>query len=351
MAEEKSKANVKINIIGAGSAGCYLAYLLAKAGKTVNVYEEHSEIGKPVQCAGIVTSEIKNILDFSIDESVINEINKIEIFSKNRRAEINLREPDLVLDRSKFDKLLYKKALEVGANFYLSSEINDFDRFSFNDILVGADGPLSKVARKIGKQQKIIFAIQARVKLKDRIEENKVKVFLKPKTFLWVIPENKNIARIGMIGKNVQKLEFFICEEGGKVIEWQSGIIPRFSQDIVQKKNIFLLGDAAGQIKETTFGGIVPGLLGARALARAIIRREDYKKNLRYLNRELNIHSKIRKILDILSDKDYDYLVELSNKSRIKEILENTSRDNFRHAAVKILLKEPRLIYFLTKVL
>ena len=52
-----------INIIGAGPAGLHTAYLLAKAGKEVNVFEEHKEIGLPVQCTGITTSHLKKFTE------------------------------------------------------------------------------------------------------------------------------------------------------------------------------------------------------------------------------------------------------------------------------------------------
>ena len=52
-----------IAIIGAGPIGSYAAYMLAKKGIDVNVYEEHKVIGKPVQCTGIVSSEFSNIFD------------------------------------------------------------------------------------------------------------------------------------------------------------------------------------------------------------------------------------------------------------------------------------------------
>ncbi len=38
-----------ISVIGAGPAGSYTAYLLAKAGEKVRIFEEHKEIGKPVR--------------------------------------------------------------------------------------------------------------------------------------------------------------------------------------------------------------------------------------------------------------------------------------------------------------
>ena len=51
-----------ISIIGAGPVGCYLAYLLSKQGKQVQIFEEDSKIGRPIQCTGIVTSSINKII-------------------------------------------------------------------------------------------------------------------------------------------------------------------------------------------------------------------------------------------------------------------------------------------------
>ena len=69
-----------IAVIGAGPAGCYSAYKLASAGEKVQVYEEHSSIGKPVQCTGLLTSEIYNI--FKVDSHcVFNKISKARLYA------------------------------------------------------------------------------------------------------------------------------------------------------------------------------------------------------------------------------------------------------------------------------
>ena len=52
-----------ISIIGAGPAGLYTAYLLAKQGREVNVFEQDKEIGLPIQCTGIITSHLKRFTE------------------------------------------------------------------------------------------------------------------------------------------------------------------------------------------------------------------------------------------------------------------------------------------------
>ncbi len=331
---------MKIRVIGAGPCGCYLSYLLAKQGQKVSVYEEHKQIGKPVQCAGIVTSSIKELFDFPINEAVINKISRIEVSSQNKNIRFNLKNPDIILDREKFDKLLYKKAKQAGVKFHLGKKIKKIPQ----GIIIGADGPLSIVSKKLRNKQEVNFAIQARVRAKVK-DKSKMQVFLKEKSFVWIVPESSSIARVGMIGQDIKQLNPYLI---GKVIEYQSGILPKFNTDKkLHNKNIYLVGDAAGHIKETTYGGLVPGLRGAQALANSIINDKDYEKELKNVHQELKMHAKARKILDKMDEKDYDKLIGFSNNNKIIKLLETTDRDNFRKIVPKLFLYEPRLLFLM----
>jgi len=44
-------------VVGAGPTGCYAARQLARLGYEVLVLEEHTEIGEPVHCTGIISLE------------------------------------------------------------------------------------------------------------------------------------------------------------------------------------------------------------------------------------------------------------------------------------------------------
>ena len=80
MVEHKSGL-YDVIIIGAGPAGCYAAYLLAKKGRDVSIFEEHSKIGLPVQCTGITTAQLKNIIELD-RKFIINKIDTARIFSR-----------------------------------------------------------------------------------------------------------------------------------------------------------------------------------------------------------------------------------------------------------------------------
>src|SRR3989344_1019920 len=188
-----------ISIIGAGPSGNYLAYLLAKKGEKVNVYEEHKSIGKPIQCTGILTDGITKVFDVN-NEYVVNEINKVRVFSpKENYLDFNIKK-NFIVNRSLFDGYLAGEASGAGAKYFLGSKfngcsINNGIRININNeikdtkYLVGADGPFSAVAKSAGMygRRRFIIGPQARVKLS--IEEDTMEVYLGYGSFGWVVPE------------------------------------------------------------------------------------------------------------------------------------------------------------------
>ncbi|MEK6879705.1 MAG: NAD(P)/FAD-dependent oxidoreductase [Nanoarchaeota archaeon] len=142
-----------ISIIGAGPAGNHLAFLLAKKGHTVNVYEEHKEIGNPVQCTGLVTDSIKDLVEIK-EDFVVNKIRGFKVFSNNNSVEINFKKPNLVLDRMKFDKALAQKAVDSGANYFLGNRFEgcqlnkDYVEFIINHAQT-AKGPSLDLGSKV----------------------------------------------------------------------------------------------------------------------------------------------------------------------------------------------------------
>jgi flavin-dependent dehydrogenase len=191
--------------------------------------------------------------------------------------------------------------------------------------------------------------LQARVKLKN---DNSVEFYPFIGSYAWVVPENKDIVRMGVASYNNVKEYFggFLKSKninGKKIIDKQGGIIPIYNNGRVQKKNVFLVGDAAGQVKATTGGGIVPGLIGAKCLAKAIINDRDYTSLLKKrLSKELWLHLKARNIMDKFKKKDWNKLIGIFSKESNKKVIERFDRDNLSSFIGKIMIKEPKLWYF-----
>jgi len=354
-----------ITIIGAGPAGCYSAYLLAKAGKEVQIFEEHNEIGKPVQCTGLVTSSIDEILKLK-KELIVNEIDKVKIFSKNNSLELRLKNKNLILDRQKFDNYLADLAIKNGTKIFLNYRFienkdnlikikynNKSQRILKTDYLVGADGPLSQVAKSnnlFGKR-KFLTGIQVIAKLKN---ENYIEFYPSIGTFAWVVPENEEICRIGVasynnIGEYFNKFLKLKKINNKKIIEKQGGLIPIYGPKLkTEKDNIYLIGDAASQVKATTGGGIIQGLKAAQVLVNSIINKKNYEKEWKkVLGKDLLLHLKIRETMDKFKDKDWDFLIKLLKQNKTKEIIEKFDRDYPTKFILKLGLNEPRLLYFL----
>ncbi|MDD5133072.1 MAG: NAD(P)/FAD-dependent oxidoreductase [Candidatus Nanoarchaeia archaeon] len=358
-----------ISIIGAGPVGCYLAYLLAKSGEKVSVFEEHSEIGKPVQCTGIVTSAITELIKPD-KKFVINTIKRFKVFSPDENfIEFKLENPNLILDRTKFDKYLARLATKAGAKFYLKKKFVDYKEpyvildkeiSKKTDILVGADGPQSKVAKATGLygKRKFVIGLQARIKTKLR-DKNAVEFYLNKHYFGWLVPESKSIARVGIVAKyNIHPhfkefMRMIKKKHSYKTICYQSGLIPVYDSLLkTSKNNVYLVGDAACQVKPTSYGGIIQGMMAARELSKAILENKNYeflwKKSI---GKDLTYGSLIRRMMDNFSNEDYNELLKVVNKRHIKKIIEKEDRDFPSKIIFKVLTKEPGLIKFARKII
>jgi flavin-dependent dehydrogenase len=118
----------------------------------------------------------------------------------------------------------------------------------------------------------------------------------------------------------------------------------------VHNKNTFLIGDAGGFVKDTTGGGIITGMLSAKAAAESIIHKTSYEKNLKPLRKELWLHSKLRNMLNRFSDNDYSRLIRWMSNRRVKHILCAHPREYPSRFLLKLLIAEPRLACFIKYV-
>jgi len=361
-----------ITIVGSGPAGSHLAYLLAKAGKKVRILEEDREVGIPIQCTGIVTSSILDHIKIP-EELILTRLTKAKIIVPSGKSlTFNLKKPDLILHRENFDKYLAKKAVEAGAELLLETRFikneekkifvkkRNGEEYSFEtDFLIGADGPNSAVARAndLLKPKQRTFVSGAQSQSRMDFEKDTFEVWLGYGSFAWVVPEGKETARIGLVAyKNVkEEFERLMNDRAKNTISlsYQGGLIPLYDpKQILEKNNfVYLLGDAATHVKAPSFGGIIQGLIGAESLAEAILEGKEYTSLINKKLRKDLLHSLwIRKIMDKFSKEDYDDLLNLVTKKKIKEIIETYERDHPSRFLWKIIIREPRLLKFFIKI-
>ena len=348
-----------ISIIGAGPAGSYLAYKLAIKGEKVNLYEDHSIVGSPIQCTGLTTSSLNGIFD--VDEDlIINKAKYARIFSPNNNfIEVKLTGSNYIFDRGVFDRYIADLAVNAGAKLNLNSRYNGCinngkikirinNNFYETDVLVGADGPFSSVAKsnEMFNSRRFVYGIQARANLE--CEEEKIDFYLGYGCFGWVVPENNKVARVGIAAYNNANIEFekLMKLRKATIINYQSGMIPVYDPNVITtRKNVYLIGDAATQVKATTYGGIIQGLMAAKEMAKSF---EDYDKNWRKsIGKDLWVSLYARKIMDKFNSEDYNKLVNLFTQEKLKRILEENDRDHMARFALQLIIKEPRLLKFL----
>ncbi|MCD6478268.1 MAG: NAD(P)/FAD-dependent oxidoreductase [Candidatus Diapherotrites archaeon] len=363
-----------IVIAGAGPAGLRTASLLAMEGWQVDVIEEHSEVGIPENCSGLLSVSGLNELGIDAESCTVNRIYGAEIFSANgTKLTVERQEPvALVVKRSEFDKMLFKEAVKNGANIEFNSKLIDvrrqhifFQRKARGEakkarVVVGADGVLSKAREIAGIQiDKKYFVQSYQERVSGTFDKTKVQVYFgsfAKGLFAWIIPESEGIARAGIatsLGINAREaFEEFKHKYSFEfeTIERQSFMIP-LGPPVEEpvKDNILLVGDAAFHVKATTGGGIIFGLNAAQKCAEAITKHlkhgsklSEYKNLLKPINRELKIHWRIRSYLNSLSDDKLDKLFLKLKKAGIEEFLTEHGDMDRPSMFIGKLLKKPR---------
>ncbi len=224
------------------------------------------------------------------------------------------------------------------------------------DIVVGADGALSRVAQAAGwPRQPTVPLVQAIVKIPADMSPDTVRVWFIPDDtpyFYWLIPESTRARRAGTRSaktarKRASCLERFMEKRGFTPLGFQGARIPVYDrwtpvERQVGAGRVFLVGDAAGQVKVTTVGGIVTGFRGALGVSEAILNGGE-SRELRSLRRELDLHLLIRKTIHQFKQADYSRLVDLMNASTRRSLSQYT-RDEAARVLWHITLSQPRLL-------
>ncbi|MDP3990323.1 MAG: NAD(P)/FAD-dependent oxidoreductase [archaeon] len=357
---------MKISIIGGGPVGCYTGYLFAKEGHLVTIYENHPLIGSPIQCTGILTNDFDDF-GFPLKSFLVNTINKIEVISPSGE-EVLIKQKDYIVCRNKFDNFFADLAKKAGAKILVNhsfirkegkaviikDSLTNKEIKVTPDLVIGADGPLSPTAKAFGfynSERKNYYGVQAVVE--GKFEPGTIKTYfgqsICPGLFAWIVPESSTIARVGIAAVKDSRKYFdkFMKENNFKAKEIQAGTIPIYHpRQKLHQDNCYLVGDAAGFVKATTLGGLIPGLKQAEIMVKSVLEGKDYEVEIKPLRRKMKIHLMIHNILDKFSDKDFDKMVRYVNQPKIQKIFEQHTRENPLPILLKAGLKEPRFAYF-----
>ena len=362
--------NEEVIVVGGSAAGFYTAAKVAQGGKRVRVLESKPNL-EPASRTLIVTNHFRDQLGASANESVLNEIRRFELFTDGRSAQIALGKPDLIVERARLIPGLAREARRSGAEISfdtrflgLSPNVNGIhvrveSGGGQKDLLaksvVGADGAASRVARTSGWAPiETVPLVQAIVRLPKDCPVDTTRVWFVPADtpyFYWLIPESAERGALGVIGENghdtAKCLARFLEKKGMEPLEWQGARIPVYKRWVPVKRQmgkgaVYLVGDAAAQVKVSTVGGIVTGFRGAQAVAESIL-QAGRGRELRALRRELSTHWLLRRTMHHFQQKHYSRLVDLLNAAT-RETLSEVSRDESTRLLWNVLRRQPQLI-------
>jgi len=373
---------MEIVIVGAGPVGCYTAQLLKKSGIKARIIEEHNEVGKPVKCAGIVGRQVfENTLLTIPKSSIINQINGALFFYKEDSFLIKRERVAYVIDRERFDKDLSKgleveygrRLLEIekkGRGYRLKTSSGEI----YADVVIGADGPKSRVRRHmmyqlgLGQENKnkdgtkddtrYYNGWQYRIKLEEGLSWEKIaQVYVGEGIifFIWVIPESKEIVRLGVISKDGRnKLDHFMAVSNikGEIIGKLAGIIPLGLIQQTCDKNIAVVGDAAGQVKPLTGGGIYYGLKSAEILVECLREGKLAEYDDRWkrkFGKEIKFGLRARKIYERLNKRELKNIFWLFKENA--EFIEKMANFENHSLIFKEAFKNPRIFIEAGKIL
>lgn len=339
-------------IVGAGVVGCYLGKLVGDC----EIWEKSAKLSeKP--CGGLLSKSGLESLSTGYKDAVVNEVRGARFLSPN--DEFMIAKSDVqayVIDRLAFQKTLAEEAESEGCEILYNRPWNG----EKDEVVVGADGALSQVAKTRGVARNHIHTYQATAQLANGCDPGLVELHFgdfAPGFFGWLIPEDEKTARIGLgcdRGNPKEHFDDFIKRFGiSRMQKPQSALIPVFDQS--QKTafgNVALVGDAAGQVKATTGGGIIFGCKCAEVLAGVLGRDgalQDYETGWRkQYQRDLDIHMKLRRFLD---KSDYDELFKNLKESGLVSLMERYGDMDHPGRLVGEILKRPKMWRHLPKFL
>ncbi|HEY6465737.1 MAG TPA: NAD(P)/FAD-dependent oxidoreductase [Candidatus Acidoferrales bacterium] len=366
-------AQGKIAVVGGSAAGYFAASLLARGGASVRVFERNEALD-PLPRTLIVTHRMREILGAAGESSIVNEIRRFEIFTDGRFATVPLKNPDLIIERNNLIRSLAGEAQRAGAQVELGKRFHslqpnsrglvlEVERCSDGsreevhaDTVIGGDGAATRVGRSAGWDPvRTVPLMQAIVKLPKGMAQDTSRVWFVPQDtpyFYWLVPESATQGALGVIGESGPEMrrafEQFLEKKGFEPIEFQGARIPVYSRWIpvhrrVGQGSVYLVGDAAGQVKVTTVGGIVTGLRGAMGVAEAIL-NGGRSRELRALRRELDLHLLLRKTMHEFKQNDYSRLVDLLNDATMRSLAEY-SRDDAWKVLSRVCVRQPMFLW------
>jgi geranylgeranyl reductase family protein len=382
-------------VVGAGPVGSTAARYAALNGAKVLLLEEHPSIGSPVGCTGLLSTRAVAECELKpSDEFVFNSVRGAYVHSPDGQyLPIDGKQTKAyVVSRKNFDRMLAVMAVEEGVELSLKTRAIGFEKDNSEafkgdqdksapvklriirkgrsetisaSVVIGADGVKSRIASYAGlpKASRVLPGIQIEA---PYVSENSEFVELFPGSwapgfFAWTVPVDDNISRIGLalepslacrnnpeessplfyLKKLLNSNSHIKARYSGGMLDFVVGGIPIGPPERTVSDGVLLVGDAAGQAKPTSAGGIYTGAFAAKIAGKVAAhaaldkdtsahRLSEYDRLWRKdLGKELDIGLRIHDYMGRLEDRQLNDLIgSLNTPSILKTITEYGDMDH-----------------------
>jgi digeranylgeranylglycerophospholipid reductase len=366
-------------IVGGGPVGSRVAHQLAEKGHRVAVLERKPALSEKC-CTGIVGLECADTFEIK-DSVILRRVNSASLFSPSgKRLYLHrVATQAVILDRAAFDASMVERAQRAGAAYFFSNRVTGLKTEPDSvAVTVSASGREHQVNARcvviacgfapgllrrlgLGAFRDFTYGAQAEVAIRG---DEEVEVYfgdIAPGFFAWLVPAAPSTARAGLLARNRpgDHLKKWLeqLKSKGKIastdVSMKYGAIPLRPLARTCGERIIVVGDAAGQVKPTSGGGLFYGLLcadiTANNLQSALADGDLSEKRLaryekawhRKIGRELRTGYWARRLFERMSPRQIDRLFEVLKAGGIDEALlkaEDLSFD-WHSRTIKQLLK------------
>lgn len=356
-------------IIGAGPVGSYLADKLSCLGYKVLVLDKKVTAEEDICCTGIIGKECLDLL--SVDNDLmIRQANSARFLVSSGRSLRLWRDDEVayIIDRPALNLELASRAQADGACYLFNTQVTDIqvesgcirveadyygkNRFFEAETAVIAAGFSSPLLGKfnLGKVNDFVVGAQAEVQIKG-VDE--VEIYfdqtLARGGFAWLVPTKDSKGLAGLMAR--QQPELYLnkllssLKAHDKIISTEVipnyGVIPLRPISRTYADRLLVVGEAAGQVKPSTGGGIYYGLLCADiavdSLHQAFLandfsksRLASYQKQWRAkLDREIQTGYWARRLYERLSNRQIEHLYNVISSDGIPGLITESSDFSF----------------------
>jgi len=349
-------------VAGGSVAGLLSAREISAEGYSVLVIEEDYEIGTPEHCGGLVSiAGLEELGIIPFRKTFDHMIESAKITSPNGNSfTINSKKQKVVeISRRELDKQIAFQAQKNGAIIKVRTSFQEITDTGIRTneekidckIFVDARGVSSLIHKdRTGILSSAQYEIYA-----DWIKKGKVEVIFDqeryPGFFAWIIPSDQGKGKVGVAGRGInvsEALDIILKERGNfstirKIYApiWIKGPIEKF----VEGKTV-IIGDAAGQAKPTTAGGIftsgMGGVYAGQAISKFLKTNEIsdlhyQKKWTERFGKEFEKQLLARKILERINNQTINKLFESITPEITNEISEKDDFDFHTSSIIKLL--------------